>query len=222
MYGVYQRLGEAVGLGVLAPPPVLIKYSCSLSTSKPAQCAEPQKPNTECLAGCSRSRFPPWPAALVLNLLRLPLIPVSACANSRVIPGARNAMLAAPMRSSLPQIRFPHSDAPRVHFEGKRAVRGSMRARTARLTVPTGQVPLNPFPHPHRRACQRAHSCQRRCRPPLRYGPSGDCRSERRPSWRHRDGEHQEFRPTGGFNPSGGIEQGTGSSPELLKFYRSR
>ncbi len=33
---------------------------------------------------------------------------------------------------------------------------GAYRARTTRLYVRMGQEPLNPFPHPHRRACQHA------------------------------------------------------------------
>lgn len=53
------------------------------------------------------------------------------------------------------------------------------------------KIPLNPSPL-SASSLPAFSLCQRRCRPLLRSGPSGDCRSERRPSWRHWDGEHQK------------------------------
>lgn len=66
-------------------------------------------------------------------------------------------MLAAPMRSSLPQIRFPNSDGPRVQFEVKRAVRARIEPRTARLTVRMGQDTPESISHPHQQAYRHAH-----------------------------------------------------------------
>lgn len=80
-------------------------------------------------------------------------------------------MLGAPIRSSSPRMRFPHSDGPRVHFEVKRAVRGSMRARTARLAVQMGQdtpksiSPPSPLSLPACSLCQRPRASSAVLRP---------------------------------------------------------
>jgi hypothetical protein len=47
-------------------------------------------------------------------------------------------MLGAPMRSSLPQTRFPRADGPREHFEGNDAVRPRMEPRTALIYTQMG------------------------------------------------------------------------------------
>jgi hypothetical protein len=106
-------------------------------------------------------------------------------------------MLGAPIRSSSPRMRFPHSDGPRVHFEVNGAVRPRMEPRTALICVQMGQDTPESISPPSPASLPAFSLCQRRCRPPRCCGPPGDCRCERRPYCRHRDGERIKAAPSG-------------------------
>ena len=158
----------------------------------------------------------------MLALLRQTSIPKPHARITASSPTAGNAMLAAPMRSSLPQMRYPHSDGPRVHFEAKRAVRGSMRARTARLAVEMGQdTPKSIFP-PSPPSLPAFSLCQRRCRPPRRYGPCGVTAA---PSAGYLGGigtGNIKVPPVGRVrSPPKGSNREQALHSRLLKFYRS-
>lgn len=109
-------------------------------------------------------------------------------------------------------MRFPHRNDPRAALRGNRAVRPRTEPRVALRYVQTGLPTFSTSP-PSPPSLPACSLCQRRCRPPLRSGPAGDCRCACRSDWRHRDGEHSEFRPLGGFDLAcGRIELGTGLS----------
>lgn len=153
----------------------------------------------------------------MLALLRLSREPVAACANYRVIPdtGDRYACRSDTLfftTDAIPAFGWPtgpflsQTCCTRLYAGPYSTFSGSDGAK----------IPLNPFPHPHRRACQHARYVNAHGRPPRCCGPPGDCRCACRPSWRHRDGEHQ------GSDPLRRDRTGNRPfTPELLKFYRS-
>ncbi len=92
----------------------------------------------------------------MLNLLRLPLFTVSACANSRVIPdtGERYACRSDALIFTADAV--PAFGWPQVHFEVNRVVRARIEPRTARLAVRMGKIRVHPFHYPQQQAYRHA------------------------------------------------------------------
>jgi hypothetical protein len=155
-----------------------------------------------CLPGGSRSRFPPYrrrkaepPAATIgpgLGMREFPHHPWQH--QGSLCLSLRYALLLSVMRC-------PQWNDLRVISNDDGILRPRMPPHTALIYVQMGQTTSETISPPTPQSLPTFSLRQRRCRPPLRFGPSGDFRSERRRVRWHRDGEHQEFRPAGGFAP---------------------
>lgn len=109
----------------------------------------------------------------MLTLLRRTSIPKSHARIPAASSISRTTMLAAPMCSSSPQAREPRRNGPWPIFETNVLYGRGYGPVQHVCTLGWVRLPLNPFPHPQRRACHRSHSVNVRGRPTLRSGPFG-------------------------------------------------